>query len=271
MSDPKHTPVANAPHVEIQRMHPVVGVALQHVTDPAALRELLAIQQAWEAAEAKRAYDRAKIQLKRDLPAVIVRDKTVSWKPKTGQAVYYQHASLAAVMDAVTESLCAHDFTLDWRTRCVGSNVEVTAILAHAEGHSESTTLAAAIDTSGSKSNAQGVASTATLLSRHTALLLLGIATRDHADPTPGDDDAPGDDEAPAEGGRRPPSRARWIDTSANLRAAAAVAKRGGNGETILGVPVAEWTAAHLDTLRAWCAANPAERKGDPAAGGGQP
>jgi hypothetical protein len=42
--------------------------------------------------------------------------------------------------------------------------------------------MTAPIDTSGSKSPAQGVASTITLLQRYTALSLLGIATADMKD-----------------------------------------------------------------------------------------
>jgi hypothetical protein len=84
------------------------------------------------------------------------------------------------------------------------------------------------------------VASTITLLSRYSALSLLGIATADMRE----DRDAePEDPEA--------------VDQARNLRAAAAIRARGilvEEAEAQVGSVSQDWTAADLATLRAWLA-----------------
>lgn len=223
-------------------MHPLVKAALASGTlEPATLREMLALQRDWEQGEAKKAFTRALVALKRDLPTVIQRDSTVDYTNKSGMRTRFKHASLAAVMDAITEPMTAHGFSLAWTpsTDDKGSivTVRVTARLTHAEGHSEETTISAPADTSGNKNSAQAVASTITLLSRYAALALLGIATRDMKDPEPSEPD---------------PDR---IDTARNLRAVGRLTKLGKkreDAEAFIGRPVAEWTAADLERLTQW-------------------
>jgi hypothetical protein len=243
MSDPNHKAIINAPHTEIQRMHPVVAAALATGPDPATLRELLAVQREWESGEAKKAYTRALTALKRDMPTVIGKDTTVDFQTAKGRT-RYTHTSLAAAMDAVTGPLTAHGFSLGWEpSRNERGDVVVTCRLVHSEGHSETCTLSAPVDTSGSKSPAQGVASTVTLLSRYTALALLGIATADMGEPVGNDHEQAAD-----------PAR---VDANRNLRAASALQKYGRTREEAehhLGRKVSEWTDADLARLKEWLA-----------------
>jgi hypothetical protein len=225
-----------------ERMHPLVQAAMSTGTlEPATLRELLAVQREYEAGEARKNFTRALTALKRDLPVVLSHDKLVDFTGKTGIRTKYTHTSLAAALDAITPALTAHGFSLAWEPRRLErGDVEVTARLTHAEGHSESCTLSAPVDTSGSKSPAQGVASTVTLLSRYTALSLLGIATADQQEPGPTD--------APARAGTH-------VDSARNLRVVERLAKLKiprADAERHVGRPVAEWTSADIDRLAAW-------------------
>jgi len=230
-----HAITTTAP-VAATRVHPVVQAAITAGASAAELRDLLAIQREWEAGEAKRAYTRALVELRRDLPTVIARDATVDYPSSKGRT-HYTHTSLAAAMAAVTPALTRHGFSLAWIPgRTAHGDVEVTCRLTHAEGHAESCTLFAPVDTSGAKSAAQGVASTTTLLSRYTALALLGIATADMPEPT--GEPSPED-----------------VDPRRNLRAAARVVELGRSredAEAHIGRPVAEWTRADLERLREW-------------------
>jgi hypothetical protein len=239
MSDPKHALVSVVEHqAPVARMHPLVQSAMAQSPDPATLRELLQLQRDWEAGEALKAFTRAKVALKADLPAVIARDQRVAFRD-----VRYTHTSLASAMDAVMPILTRHGFSLDWQPSTEKGQVTVTCRLTHAEGHSESCSITAPVDTSGSKSPAQGTASTITLLQRYTALSLLGIATADMKDPA-----------------GPPPADA--VDTSRNMKAAAAVKKAGkvlADAESFIGRSVQEWTAADLERLRAWL--KPTERQ----------
>jgi hypothetical protein len=210
---------------------------------PETLREILALQREWEAGEAKRAYTRALVELRRDLPAFIRRDQTVDFPSAKGR-VHYTHASLAAAMETVVPILTRHGFSLAWTPGIAEKGgVFVTATLTHRDGHSECATLSAPADTSGSKSPAQGVASTVTLLQRYTALSLLGIATADMDEPKPNG--------APPDAGA--------VDSARNMRAMAALAKAGKTreeAEKIAGRPVTEWTGADLAKLREWIEPN---------------
>jgi hypothetical protein len=221
-------------------MSPIVSAGMKILEahpDPQALRELLSIQHTWEQEEARKAYERAMVALKRELPTVIMRDKTVDFTNKAGNRTYYTHASLAAAMDAVTEPLTRHGISLSWKPSTARGNVQVTCRVTHVEGHTEETSISAPVDTSGNKGPAQGVASTITLLQRYTALSLLGIATADMDDPpqSAADPDAPN------------PQRA--------LRAIGHITRKGrtkADAEGHVGRPVEQWTNVDIDELNEW-------------------
>ncbi len=239
MSDTHKTAIVMAPMETVERMHPLVKAAMAAgaLADPATLRELLAVQREWEAGEARKSYSRALAALKRDLPTVIRKDATVDYSSAKGRT-FYKHASLAGVMDAITEPLTAHGFSLAWipSTGERGA-VRVTCRLTHQDGHHEECSLEAGADASGSKSAPQAIASTITLLSRYTALALLGIATAD----------------MPEDGAAEAPKDA--IDVDRNLRAARWLADRKVTREAAeahVGRPISAWTADDLARLRAY-------------------
>lgn len=233
MTEPNHKAVAVIERGALpERVHPVVAQAMQHNPDPETLGKLLDLQERWEKGEARKVYTAALVGLKRDLPTVIAKDKTVDFQGKT--RVRYTYASLAQVMTEVTEPLTQHGFSIAWVPRTEQGKVSVTCRLTHSAGHSEETTIDAPIDNSGSKSPAQGVASTITLLSRYTCLALLGIATADMEDPE----------------GEMPPD---LVDTKKNMRAVKFVVDNGytkKQAEELIGKPVQVWTSADLGKLK---------------------
>lgn len=251
MSD-EHTITIDAPSaIAATELHPLVRQLVRDNMDPASLRELLQIQQEWEAAQAKKAFVAAMVALKRVLPSVLERDKVVDFSSAKGRT-YYQHTSLAAAVDAVTGPLGDHEFSVAFNPGMSGREVTVTCTLTHSGGHAESCTISAPADTSGSKSPAQGVASTITLLQRYTMLSLLGIATRDHMDPS-----APGNvQQKPAQ--KAPPP----INVKRNLAAVARLQQRGiekAEAEEYLGRSVQEWTGEDLQAL-----SEMVEQRGEP-------
>lgn len=241
MSDPKHTAIVNAPSVAMQQMHPVVAAAIERGATASELREFLALQREWEAGEARKAYTRAMVDLKRDLPTVLARDTTVDFETSKGRT-RYKHTSLAEAVAQVTEPITQHGFSVAWEPRSTErGGVEVTCRLTHRDGHSEACTISAAPDTSGSKSGPQAVASTITLLERYTMLSILGIATKDMIDPAPVDSPRTIDPGV--------------VDTARNLRAVQALKKHGktrGDAEQFLDRGMMDWTAADIARLQAW-------------------
>ena len=240
MSDQKHEMVESPDVLPAKTvLHPAVAQVLANNPTPEALEKIVALQERWEAGEAKRAYTRAIVGLRKDLPTWIERDQVVDFTTAKGR-VRYTHVSLAAAMEAVLPALTAHGFNLWWKpARTDKGEVSVTANLTHREGHTESATLFAPVDSSGSKSASQGVASTVTLLQRYTALSILGIATADMKDPKPLDE----------------PTDPEQVDTQRNMRAMAALVRTGKTKEEIekyVGRPVGEWTAEDVQKLRDW-------------------
>jgi hypothetical protein len=243
MTDTHKTAIVTAPIETVERMHPLVSAAMRSqsaLADPATLRELLELQRAWEAGEARKSFTRALAALKRDLPTVIAKDKLVDFPTSKGRTTY-RHTTLAAVMDAITEPLTSHGFSLAWvPSTGEKGGVRVTCRLTHQDGHHEECALDAPRDDSGNKSPAQAIASTITLLQRYTALALLGIATADMTE-----------DEPRAEA----PPASSSIDAARNLKAAKWLADHGmpvAEVEKKLGRPVSAWTASDVDAMRAY-------------------
>ena len=177
--------------------------------------------------------------LKRDLPPVIWKDAVVDFT-HNGKQTLYRHASLANVLDQVNEPLARHGFALSWRPATVGGKIQVTCRLTHQGGHHEEVMLEAPPDTSGSKSSAQAIASTITLLSRYSALSLLGLATGDMPEPT-------------GEGAPSTADASAVVNTELNLRAAGWLGKKGvpvPEAEALLGRRVSDWTAGDLEKIK---------------------
>lgn len=220
-------------------LHPAVEKMLEQNPTPETLREIMAMQREHEASEAKKAFAQAFVALKRDLPKWIDRDVTVDFSSPKGR-VRYTHSSLAKAMEEVTPHLTEHGFSLSWTTETKDGKVCVTAELLHRLGHSKTTTLEAPPDSSGSKSTAQGIASTITLLERYSGLAVLGMATKDMKEPGDG---ATGERDA------------SHVDSARNMKALREIIKRGHTreeAEKIAGKQIQDWTETELDKLRAW-------------------
>lgn len=165
----------------------LVMMAMQRGLSAELIEKMMDLQERHERNEARRAYHDAMSRFKAD-PPEIDKDKTVSF----GQGrTAYHHASLANVTDKINRALAAHGLSAAWKTEQVDKGITVTCTITHRLGHSESTSLTAAPDASGSKNAIQAVGSTITYLERYTILALTGLATHDQ------DDDGSGG--APAE------------------------------------------------------------------------
>ena len=140
------------------------------------LKELLDLQERWEAGQAKKAYVQAMSAFKAS-PPEILKDRTVSYKD-----VRYTHASLYNVTTKINQELSKHGLTASWVTSQDNGSIKVTCKITHIMGHSEETCLSAPPDNTGSKNAIQAIASTVTYLERYTLLALTGLATADQDD-----------------------------------------------------------------------------------------
>lgn len=137
------------------------------------LEKLLELKERYEDNEARKAYHKAMAKFKAN-PPEIEKDANVSYKQTS-----YNHATLGNVTTKINKSLAIHGLSASWKTEQKEGQIKVTCTITHMYGFSESTSLTAMPDTSGSKNSIQAIGSTTTYLQRYTILALTGLATKE--------------------------------------------------------------------------------------------
>ncbi len=158
----------------------MLQIAVDKGADLDQLQKLMDLQERYEKSEARKAYVASLAAFKQE-PPKIQKGKTARFPTKTGETTY-DYATLSAVTDAIAPALAEHGLSHGWATDQSEKGISVTCTLTHRDGHSESVTLAASADNSGSKNSIQAIGSTVTYLQRYTLLAITGLATEDMDD-----------------------------------------------------------------------------------------
>jgi len=145
----------------------LIETALQQNADIDKLEKLWNLQQKYEEHEARKAFVTAMAKFRENCPAIV----------KTKQAHNSKYAGLAETISQIKSIEAECGLSHSWRTNQTGNAVEVTCVVTHTLGHSESTTLIAEPDKSGSKNTIQAIGSSVTYLQRYTLFSLLGLAS----------------------------------------------------------------------------------------------
>lgn len=141
------------------------------------LEKLMALQERWEAAQAKKAFDSAMATVKSKLPTII---KT---KKVTGGGGYgFKHETLTGIARQIDPILAEHGLSYRFRTASDATTVTVICVMSHQLGHSEETSLTGPHDKSGGKNSIQAVGSAVTYLERYSLKAALGLAAADDDD-----------------------------------------------------------------------------------------
>lgn len=139
------------------------------------LEKLMALQERWEANQARKAFEEAISAAKAKLPA-IVKNKRVDFTSGKGRT-NYQYEDLASIMNQIGPILSEYGLSVRYRTTAEPNQpIAVTCIISHRMGHSEENTLMAGRDDSGNKNSIQAIGSTVTYLQRYTLKAALGLA-----------------------------------------------------------------------------------------------
>lgn len=178
----------------------LLRIAVQSGADLDRLERLMALQERWEANEARKAYVLAMTAFKAE-PLTIYKRKQVGYETKEGDFVGYMHAELSDVTEVVGPAMARHGLSYTWSIKQEAGRINVSCVVSHQQGHSESVTMDAAPDTSGKKNAIQSIASACTYLQRYTLLAATGMSTKGM------DDDGAGAGDADAEKKRR-----QWLD-----------------------------------------------------------
>jgi len=154
----------------------MIDKALASGASPEALEKLLALQERWEANQAKRAFDTAMAEAKAELPRVIKNKRADFESKSTGKNTSYAYETLDALSAAIDPVLHRHGLSYRYSSKVEGGQISVTCVVSHSQGHKEETTLQCAPDTSGAKNSVQAIGSATTYLQRYTLKLALGVS-----------------------------------------------------------------------------------------------
>ena len=162
----------------------LLNLAINQGADLDRLEKLMMLQTLWEANQARKAFTVAMSDFKKN-PPEIEKDSHVEYRTDKG-LTKYNHASLGNVTTKINSALGQHGLSAAWTTEQSEKGVTVTCKITHVLGHFETTSLTAALDTSGGKNAIQALGSTISYLERYSLLALTGLATHEM------DDDAQG-------------------------------------------------------------------------------
>jgi len=164
----------------------MIQTALDKGVSPAELTALYQLYERDQAAQSRKAYNRAVAAFKAD-PPVIHKDKNVAFGNTN-----YNHATLDHIVATVTPALHDHGLSHRWDINQDDSGIiKVACVLSHEDGHFERVEMAGPPDASGSKNDIQKAGSTVTYLQRYTLMAILGLAaTEDDDGGAPGPADA---------------------------------------------------------------------------------
>ena len=152
--------------------------AVESGADMEKMKALMDLSDRWEQNEARKAFVAAMAGFRGEA-VEIIKTRNVNYKNKTGGTTSYKHAELADAVEAAVPALSKWGLSHQWNTeQSEGGLVTVTCFLTHRDGHSESTSLLASPDTTGSKNSIQAIGSTISYLERYTFLAITGLAAK---------------------------------------------------------------------------------------------
>ena len=181
MADTEALPAVVVPGAPLTPME-LLDRALSRGDDIAILEKLMDLQERHERNQAKKAFDAAVADAKKEIKPII-RKREGNNKKK--------YADFAAYAGGVDEILARNGLNYRHRSAQPEDKIEVTCVLSHRDGYSEETTLKSPPDTTGNKNAIQAIGSTITYLQRYTLALALGLASADDDDGQAAGGDAP--------------------------------------------------------------------------------
>lgn len=156
----------------------LLQMAVQQGADLDKLERLMALQERWEATEARKAFDAAFAAFKAEAVRII-KNRSVTAGPLAGK----KYAELFSVVNAVTPALSANGLSSSWQiTKDERDWIEVTCTIKHSAGHSESVAMGGPPDVGGAKNPIQARASTVSYLQRYTLKAITGLSEQDDDD-----------------------------------------------------------------------------------------
>lgn len=186
----------------------LLAIAVQQGASMETLKQFMDLQERHEANEARKAFNAAVADFKKNPPDII--------KDKENKQYGSHYATLANLVNNGSAALAPFGLTVDWKIdQSNDKQIKVTCILKHALGHSEQVSITGAPDESGAKNKLQQIKSTITYLKGETFQCVTGITARD----------CPGDNDGNGAGKPRQGNAQQAVENAAQRREAAHKAK----------------------------------------------
>lgn len=155
-----------------QQVSKLMELAVTSNADVDKLSKLMDLQERWEAKEAKKVFVDSMGRFQSICPPVL--------KAKAGHNCKY--ATLPSIHAVIKKPLHECGLTFRYEQEVKNNEMTVKCIVTHEDGHSESTSMSAPMDASGSKNAIQAIGSSNSYLQRYTLIGALGIVTADYDD-----------------------------------------------------------------------------------------
>jgi len=146
----------------------LLEMAINKGADVDQLEKLMALQERYEARQAKSDFLKSVTGFQSEVPRIT--------KTKVGHK--FSYTPLADIIEQIKSTLQRHGLSYRFE-QDHEEGIEVTCVLSHVGGHSESTSMKAGADSSGSKNDVQAIGSTVQYLQRYTLVGALGLTTAD--------------------------------------------------------------------------------------------
>lgn len=156
----------------------LVAYAMKSGAPMETLEKFVALQERWEANEARKQFNKAFAAFKSEA-VKIIKGTDYTDGPLKGRS----YANLFDIVNGATPCLSKHGLSISWKlTKDEPLWMEVTCTLRHEGGHSESAPQGGAPDTGPGRNAIQARGSARTYLEKYTATSILGLAAQDADD-----------------------------------------------------------------------------------------
>jgi hypothetical protein len=156
--------------VEVKAPAVIISEAIAKGANLKEIAELMTLQERWEGNQAKKAYVHAMADFKANAPLVD--------KDKVNKQYNSKYTTLGNLINTVSPVLSKFGLSASWDIEQNGI-IKVTCKMTHDMGHSETASMSAPADVSGSKNVIQQIKSTITYLKAVTFESICGLASTD--------------------------------------------------------------------------------------------
>lgn len=170
--------LANKKEAEIVAVNPMqlLAMATKMGADVDKLEKLMALQERWEANEAKKLFVAAMAKFQSECPVI---EKTKKVMEKDGQRVRYRYAPLESIIEQVKKPLADNGLSYAFDEDKDNEYTKVICIVTHTAGHSEKTAFKIPIGTEQFMSDVQKHGARMTFGKRYAFCNAFGILTGD--------------------------------------------------------------------------------------------